>query len=200
MKLMEAKLLILAVPLLVAACSASPPSRFFILSPVQESATSRDVHESMILRLDPVHLPEYLNRPHIITRLGPNRLHLAEFDKWAEPLEVNVTRVLASNLRSRLRAEVVTSPSHPADQADIRVRVRVERFDCGPDGTSTLIAKWTASWNDSRRTRVLRDTSSVRSGRGQDYEAAVAAMSRNLADLASDIARAVHNVQPGRME
>jgi hypothetical protein len=195
MKLMKAKLLILAVPFLVAACSASPPSRFFILSPVQENATTRNIDESMILRLDPVHLPDYLNRPHIITRLGPNRLHLAEFDKWAEPLDANVTRVLASNLRSRLRAEVVNSLRHPADQADILVHVRVERFDFGPDGTSTLIAKWTASWNDSRRTRVLRDTTSVQNGQGQGYEAAVSAMSRNLADLAGDIARAVHNVQ-----
>jgi len=184
----------------VAACSTTPPSRFFILSPVQESASSRNVPESMVLRLAPVHLPEYLNRPHIITRLGPNRLHLAELDKWAEPLDANVTRVLASNLRSRLKAEVVASPSYPADQGDVRVQVRVERFDWGPDTTATLIAKWTASWNGSRRTRVLRETTSVRNGQGQGYEAAVSAMSRNLDDLASDIARTVQDLQLGKHE
>jgi len=189
--------LVLILLLSVGACASTPPSRFFMLSPTQDGAPSTALSEKGLIRLEPVRLPEYLNRPHIITRLGPNRLHLAEFDKWAEPLDVNVTRVLAKNLETRLKAGVIFSPHYAADQTDVRIQVQVLRFDCGPDGSSTLVARWVASMDDDGRSTITRETSSTRTGTGAGYEAAAQAMSLNLDDLAADIARTLKSSQFG---
>lgn len=189
--------LILILLLSVGACASTPPSRFFILSPTQDSAPSTDLSGNGLIRLEPVRLPEYLNRPHIITRLGPNRLRLAEFDKWAEPLDVNVTRVLAKNLETRLKAGVIFSPHSSADHAHVRIQVQVLRFDCGPDGSSTLVARWVASMDDHGRSPITRETTSTRKGTGTGYEAAAQAMSLNLEDLAADIATTLKSSQFG---
>ena len=45
-----------------------------------------------------VRLPQYLERPQIVTRSGDNRLQLAEFDQWGGNLYQDMTRVLAQNL------------------------------------------------------------------------------------------------------
>ena len=52
--------------------------------------------------IGPIKIPEYLNQPKIVTRKGPNELTLAEFDRWAERLKDNLTRVLAKNLSNLL--------------------------------------------------------------------------------------------------
>jgi ABC-type transport auxiliary lipoprotein component len=43
-------------------------------------------------------LPPYLDRPQLVTRAGSNRMVLADFDSWAEPLQGLFARVLAKNL------------------------------------------------------------------------------------------------------
>lgn len=188
---------LLLLVLTVGACATTPPSRFFILSPVKQGSTSQVLPKNTLVRLETVQLPEYLNRPHIITRVGPNRLELAEFDKWAEPLDLNMTRVLARNLEARLKTRVVFSPRYASEHVDIRVHVQVLRFDFGPAGSSTLVARWVASMDDDRHTTITRETSSARTGTGTGYEAAAQAMSRNLDDLAADIAQALKSSQFG---
>ena len=43
----------------------------------------------------PVTVPDYLDRPQIATRSSSSSLQFSEFDRWAEPLEKNLMRVLA---------------------------------------------------------------------------------------------------------
>ena len=51
-----------------------------------------------VIGVGPITVPKYLDRPQIVTRSGRNQLALGEFDRWAEPLQDNVLRVLAENL------------------------------------------------------------------------------------------------------
>jgi uncharacterized lipoprotein YmbA len=66
----------------------SAPTKLYILSPLAGPAV--EMHNKtdeifMTIGVGPVHLPEYLDRPEIVTRINPNELKLAEFDIWAEP-------------------------------------------------------------------------------------------------------------------
>ena len=83
----------------------SPPSNFYVLSTLPESAagTQSDGDESKIeIGVGPVKLPEYLDRSQIITRISPNALKVAAFDRWAEPLKSSFPRILMENLATLL--------------------------------------------------------------------------------------------------
>ena len=71
-----------AVGLLAAGCAQTPPSNFSTLSSLRSDDTqgSGADPEGPTIALGPVKLPQYLDRPQIVTRSSPNRVHLAEFD------------------------------------------------------------------------------------------------------------------------
>ena len=86
-------------------CASSPPTRFYTLSPsattVPEIKPSAD-DGCLSLGIGPIKIPDYLDRPQIVTRISSHEIGMAEFDHWAEHLKDNLTRVLANNLSSLL--------------------------------------------------------------------------------------------------
>jgi uncharacterized lipoprotein YmbA len=139
----------------------------------------------------PVLLPAHLDRPQIVTRASENRLVLAEFHKWGEPLNTNFARALAEGLAVLLATEhVAIFPWRRAVPVDYQLEVRVARFAAGPDDNVLLRCRWTLS--DKRgRTLVTKASSFTEPASPQDYDATVAAMSQTVAALAREVATAL---------
>src|SRR5215510_9952978 len=86
--------------LLVGGC-ASQPSRFYLLSALPSTETASPAtsgQQRPTIGVGPVTLPRYVDRPQIVTRTSPYEIKVAEFDRWAEALDSNFSRVLADNL------------------------------------------------------------------------------------------------------
>src|SRR5512135_1083107 len=91
----------LALAVLLCACGSTAPSRFYTLSPVAVNAPmDRDPlpQGGLTVGVGPVGIPDYLERPHIVTRNGDNGLDLAEYDRWAGSLKQDIMRVLIQDL------------------------------------------------------------------------------------------------------
>src|SRR5262245_10908502 len=183
--------------LMIGGC-ASQPSRFYLLSAVPSPETApqaTSTEQGPTIGVGPVTLPRYLDRPQIVTRTSPYELKLAEFDRWAEALDANFTRVLTENLAFMLpSARVVVSPWSRATAIDYQVTVDVSHFLSQVGGDSTLIADWTLFKGEGQEVlRSARSRVSV-SPTGQDYAAIVAAMSQAVADLSREIATTLRGV------
>src|SRR5512137_2064475 len=92
---------------ILAGCAGSPSSKFYQLNALQNMTSitpdvSREQHQA--IAIGPVRIPDYLDRPQIVTRAGKNELNLSEFHRWAGSLESDVTRVLVEDLSSFLPA------------------------------------------------------------------------------------------------
>ncbi|AAU90523.1 putative lipoprotein [Methylococcus capsulatus str. Bath] len=181
--------------LLLTGCGTSPDTRFYVLSAVQEPARALAGQEREIaLGVGPVELPEYLDRPQIVTRRDPNELQLAEFDKWAESLKDGVTQVLAENLATRLPSrKVVTYPWKRSAQVDYQLVVKVTRFE-GSGGEAVLSVRWSVSSGDGKTELLVRESRYAEPAAGTDYRATVAAMNRALARFSRDVAEAVRSL------
>lgn len=192
------------ISLILAGCAGSPSSKFYQLSSLQNSGTlvTRDtaLDQSRIIAIGPVRMPDYLDRPQIVTRSGKNELQLSEFDRWAGPLENDVNRVLVEDISSLLPIEhfsVVRWIPYLESQlpASYRVHVLVERFE-GTLGDSVLL---TAQWSvfAGNGSLLMRKESRI-SGQmqGSSYAALVAEMSDALAKLSRDIAEGITSVLP----
>jgi hypothetical protein len=190
-------LLTLGVSLLVWGC-ASHPSRFYLLSALSNTgaaATVPSAEQGLTIGVGPVTLPRYTERPQIVTRTGPYELQLAEFDRWAEGIDANFTRVLADNL-SRLMptSRVVMSPWPRATAINYQVLIDVTHFLSQVGGESLLIANWTLLNGEGTQVLASRQARFSTSTAGQDYTAVVAAMSQTLAGLSQEIAAAIQGV------
>ncbi len=182
-------------------CASSTPSRFYQLNPVQSGAlVPGDVFpcHGLVVAIGPVRIPDYLDRPQIVTRSGKNELKLSEFDRWAGSLESNVSRVLAEDISGLLPSDCLsvarwTPFSENQVPASYRVEVLVDRFE-GTLGDSVLLkAQWGVFAND--RSLLLKKESRIsEQTNGSNYDALVAAMSSALERLSRDISEGIVSV------
>src|SRR5208283_2593522 len=104
----RARFSLLLLLVILTGCASSQPSKFYQLNPVQNQGTSIvDVPSShnVVIAVGPVGIPDYLDRPQIVTRSGKNELKLSEFDRWGGSLEADISRVLVENISSFLAGD-----------------------------------------------------------------------------------------------
>lgn len=182
-------------------CASSPSSKFYQLNPVQnKTSVTRDASpdQYLTIAIGPVRVPDYLDRPQIVTRSGKNELKLSEFDRWAGSFDNDVNRVLVEDISSLLPADrffVVRWTPHLESQVPVsyRVEVLVDRFE-GALGSSVLLkAQWTVFAKDKRL--LLKREAKIREEmNGSNYETLVAAMSSALERLSRDISGEINSV------
>ena len=183
-------------------CATSPDAHFYLLESMP-SESSQDRPESSLdgvaIGLKAVKIPGYLRRPQIVSRTSRTMLHLAEFDRWAEPLEENIPRVLAANLRSLLSTRrIVTFPWTRTTSLNYELRVEILRFDGRPGEQATLHARWSVFGPNEEPLLVMQESAYVEPAVGASYDALVAAESQLLAALSRDIAVAIQSI-PARI-
>lgn len=188
-----------AITALTAGC-ASPPSRFYTLSPVATptgAPTAKPLNVSVLV--GPVSIPALLNQPQMVVNMGPNQVAFDQFNRWAAPLSDDISRVVAHDLMAMLGTPRVSlfQQSLNAD-ADYRVAIDVQGFESALGEAATLDAAWIV-----RRTRdgkAQAGRTSVREpASGNGFDAIAAAHSRALARLGqdvTDVVRALHDSKP----
>ena len=187
---------ILLMLCLAVGCGTSPPSRLYLLDSVgrhTELPVSMNRAGWTTLGIGPVSIPSYLDRQQIVTRLGPNRIDLAQFDKWAEPLEDNLTRILAENLEHLLSEQqlaVLSWRSGLESEAEYRLVLDVLRLDGSLGDRVDLHLRWRLL--DRQGQLLQRGRSNSRLAvQAQTYKALTQAMSLLIFRFCQDIAQTV---------
>jgi uncharacterized lipoprotein YmbA len=181
-------------------CGTSQPSHFYLLralSPASVSGLSETKQPGLSLGLGPVTFPKYLDRPQIVTKASAHEVELAEFHKWAEPLNENTSHVLAENLAALLSTDrIVQYPWKRSDHHDYQLSLEVIQFDGTKNQEAVLKVRWTLVGDDGKN--VLQEKTSQFSEllRGPEYEDLVEAMSRMLASFSQEIADAINAPSP----
>ena len=184
--------------LTLAGCAGgSAPTRFYVLTPVagvEKSNPAVPSKAGMAVGVRRVALPDYLDRPQIVTRSSPNKLDLAEFDRWSAPLGQAFAGVLAENLATMIPADgVAVFPWPRSAQVDYEVTVEVAQFEGRLGGECSLVARWSI-FGGEKKALLTTGKSSLSEPAGGDYEALVAAESRLVGALSRDIAGALRSL------
>lgn len=186
-------------PMALSSCSApASPTRLYVLTPltqiepVSQAPGVRDV----TIGVGPVEVPQYVNRPEIVTGHNSPVLQSAALVAWAEPLRDGFTRVLAENLSLLLATERVAIFPWQSVAPDYQVVVNVIQFLGQPGGDVSLVALWSLLGKQGQEVLVSKKSSFREPTGGQDYEALAVAMSRTVAALSHDIATAMSALPP----
>jgi uncharacterized lipoprotein YmbA len=183
--------------LCLAACSAGPPLRTYVLTPpLQTTPTPMPALPVGRIVIARVRVPDYLDTNDIVLRDGNNQVKASATGRWAERLSHGLTRALADDLGAHVESdEVLLDASNAAPR---RVLVDVSALDLWPDGNCTLAATWAivdhatpravayggGSFNSSPAVSTVGVGSTVGGGDGRLIDA----MSRTVSKLAAAIA------------
>ena len=139
----------------------------------------------------PVSVPADVDRPQFVVSTGPNQVALDEFNRWASPLQNDISRVVAENLVMMLGTPRVTLyPQTLSADADYRAAIEVQSFASAPGEAAMLDAVWTVRRMKDGKTETGRTT--VREPvQEKGFDALAAAHSRAVGRLSQDIAGAV---------
>jgi uncharacterized lipoprotein YmbA len=167
---------------------ASSPARFYTLSAM---ATPAPTTSTLSVAVGPVSVPAVVDRPQIVVSTGANQAALDESNRWASPLQDNLSGVIAENLVAMLGTPSVTlSPQTLSTDADYRVAIEVQRFESTPGKSAMLDAVWTVRRMSDRKSKTGR-TTVPEAVQENSYDALASAHSRAVARLSQDIADAV---------
>jgi uncharacterized lipoprotein YmbA len=193
----------LVVTVLLPGCGAfdpkPDPSRFFTLSPLlqpePERAKTSGAASGISFGVGPVTLPGYLDREEIVVRVAHNRLRLLESDRWAEPLDANIARVISQNIAHFVRAERIHAYPWPIDRRPVyQIEIDVLRFEADAEHQARLSTRWLVRNTRSKDRILFRETRLARPVHGRSTEASVAALSETLAELSREVAAAIQEM------
>ncbi|MBI5185847.1 MAG: membrane integrity-associated transporter subunit PqiC [Nitrospinae bacterium] len=175
----------------------APDTKFYVLTPLGNAA-ALDAGSGSSGRLSvevvSLRLPQYLERPQIVTRSSGNRLELAEFHQWGGNLGKDMARVLAKNLSRLLGTpNIAMAPHRPLAPPDFRIDLEVMQFEKDYNGRVVLSVQWRLSRGSDQRLLEARitDLASPAAIAEKDYERTVAAMSELFGELGKIIGEAI---------
>jgi uncharacterized lipoprotein YmbA len=194
-------MIILSVSFLISSSCAlrrSTNTNFYILSPLARPVVEKQDEKGnkcKTIAVGPLDLPEYLNRPQIVTRVNPSELRLAELDNWAEPLKGNIIRVLAENI-SRLicTKAVVIYPWNKSLGIDYQVDIKIIWMDGKLGDKAILVIQWAILDATDKSVLLTRNSQYTESVTGTTYSALVEAHSRLIAAFSQDIVQAIKSL------
>jgi uncharacterized protein len=177
----------------VAAGCAAPASHFYTLSRAPAAAAAvAPLNVSVVV--GPISIPAMVDLPQIVVTTGANQVSMDEFNRWAAPLQSDISRVVAENLVAMLGTPHVSQFQKSLNlDADYRVAIEVQSFDSAPGDAAMLNAVWIV--RRARDGKSLTGRSTLREPTGTaGFDALAAAHSRALAQMSQQIADAVRTL------
>lgn len=187
--------ILLSVGLLLTGCRSQTAS-FYVLSPLSISPVKTC---GVIIGVGPVTIPRYLEQPQIVTRISRNQVSLNEFDRWAEPLNTNIMNVLANDLKTQLKTQVVVYPWSASEKTNYEVKVTITQFDTTPNNKSVLSANWDITNMNTKSTRHYEATYITASPYDKLFNNVVIVMNANLNELSRRIAYDIKKMSGSRV-
>lgn len=188
-----------AVLIVMAGCVSVPSSRepiFYGIAALEENeAQPLELTSDFAVAVSEIKIPAYLNRPHIVTEDAQHQIHFAQFDRWAEPLDEGMTRVIKSNLDRMLpRAQIVSYPvDFPSDTA-FRVEMEMTRFELNLSGELFLVVQWAVVDVGYPKYTIIQRSEFRLPVKDGNYAGAVSAMSVACASLSDQIAKIIYQM------
>ena len=182
--------------ILLVACSGGGnkvPTKYYLIDPVEYDALNFPSDKSLAIEIIDVHIPQYLERFHIATRVGVNRLKFSESNQWGENLRKNLMRTLSRNLSILLATQDISTPlNRSSSLPDYRVQLYIEQFELNVDQKVRLAARWQISATDIPEPLAIHNLEMVGSEiKTNDYDQMVTSMRQLYGELSSKIAESI---------
>ena len=130
------------------------PTRHFTLAALAVGKTNPNIkpNAGLAVVVDPVIVPFYLKRSHLVLRKNADELLFAEYDRWAEPVEKGIARAVTENLTAIFHSRFIRTSEQSGTRADAkRLSINVVEFTTSEKGEAHFVVE----------TKLLNSTGNV---------------------------------------
>lgn len=186
----------LMLAIFLAACSGGGnkiATKYYLIDPVEYDALNFTSDKPLAIEIIDVHIPQYLERFHIATRIGENRLKFSETNQWGENLRKNLMRTLSRNLSRLLSTQDIGTPlNRSSSSPDYRVQVYIEQFELEIGQRVSLAARWQISAAEMPQPLVIQNEEMLGTVIEEDnYEQMVTSMRQLYGELSLKVAESI---------
>ncbi|MDD5165901.1 MAG: PqiC family protein [Candidatus Omnitrophica bacterium] len=174
--------------------ASSPNSRFYMLQAIDENQAGQkfNLEYDAIIGVGPVKIPDYQDRPQIVTRNKDNTLNFAQFDRWGEALDLGLARLLNADLRIMLpQAKIEMYPWNTLIPVSYQVIVEVTQLESRLDKDMFLAVQWSIIDLHKDKMVLIKRSEFRQPVNPGDYFGLTNALSTACASLSSEIAGAL---------
>lgn len=185
-------LAVLAIAL--SGCGRSPANTYYTLTAPTSNATTDAKTAKAAVRVGPVFLASYLNRPQIVTRTGDNQFVIDDYARWAEPLNKAIQRNVAINLGREMPDHFVYEfgvGNNVVNSTTWLVPIDIRRFDVDAAGNAVVELQWGTEGMVSNTVVAARTAVYNAKTNPDDYSAQARTLSKLLADFSADLANSL---------
>ena len=146
----------------------------------------------MIIGIGPVKIPEYLDRPQIVTSTKEKTLQFAQFDRWGESLDLGVERLVREDMTAMLpSAKFTLYPWNPSLAVKYQVSIEVIQLDSEFDRDMFLAVQWTVIDVQNSKVVIMKRSEFHKAIIPPNYTGLAQTLSTACASLSSQIAQAL---------
>jgi len=192
-------LLILCMTVLATACISNPTQRtyYYVINPVPADTTIQVKDNgipSPALEIVSLSLPQYLDRPQIVTRSTAHQLKINDYHRWGGNLRKNITSVIAKNLSNHLGTpNIFVVPHVSQSRITHRLMIEILAFEKGPGQIVSLSTRWTLADMDKSTANIVKvQDMQFKLAEGAKIEDTVDAMGQLLGKLSQHIAETIN--------
>jgi len=176
----------------------SPTPRFYVLQAVDENSVSKKINmnSNMVIGVGPVKIPEYQDRPQIVTSGKEKMLKFAQFDRWGESLTLGVARLIREDLTVMLPgAKCTLYPWNSTIGVEYQVTVEIVQLDSELDKDLFLAAQWLVIDVQNTKTMIIKRSEFRQPIIPQNYSGLVKTLSSACASLSGEIAEVLRTLE-----
>ena len=166
----------------------SPMPRFYALSALDRTEVIKD-SPKMIIGIGPVKIPEYMDRPQIVTEDKDKMLHFAQFDRWGESLDLGLARLIREDLTVMFPGTKLTLyPWNPSIDVKYQVLIEVVQLDNEFDRDMSFVVQWTVIDLQSSKIVIIKRSEFHQPIVPPNYSGLAKTLSTACASLSNQIA------------
>jgi len=172
------------------------PTRYAVLASVDElsgpASPAAEADSAQSIGLGPISFPDYLRNAAMVTREGGTRLVRSPTERWAEPFERSLERVLVLNLRREPAVSgVILYPWYATERPAVQVQIDFSRCERDANAGVVVAARWQVRWLDGSREPIDQETRVVRPSVSAEGDQVALAISEALAEICALIGAAL---------
>jgi uncharacterized lipoprotein YmbA len=180
--------------------SNSPMPRFYMLQSSDENQASKKINiaSDVLIGVGPVKIPEYQDRPQIVTRDKEKMLTFAQFDRWGEALDLGIARLIEEKLTAMFPgAKFTLYPWNSSVAVKYQVVVEIVQLDSELDKELFLAAQWLVIDAQNTKTMVVERSEFRQPIIPQNYSGLANTLSTACAALSGEIAEVLAKLEAG---
>jgi len=185
--------------LIVSGCVSipnSPTPRFYALSSTDKVGAISNNLNAIIIGIGPVKIPEYLDRPQMVTINKAKMLQFAQFDRWGESLDLGLARLIREDLTINLpKVKWTLYPWNPSMPVRYQVLVEIVQLDSQLDRDMFFVAQWTIIDLKDSKTLLVKRSEFRKAINPPNYSGLAQTLSTACSSLSDQIAQALASLK-----